>query len=99
EANEAAIKLARYYGHQRGNAFPHIIVMDSSWHGRTLGTLAATGSEKARQGFGPLPGGFPQVPYNDLEAVRRAGEAEPRVVAVLLEVLQGEGGIRPSDAA
>lgn len=99
EANEAAIKLARYYGHQQGNEFPHIIVMDSSWHGRTLGTLAATGSDKARKGFGPLPGGFPQVPYNDLEAVRRAGDAEPRVVAVLLEVLQGEGGIRPSDAA
>ena len=99
EANEAAIKVARYYGHKRGNDFPHIIVMDSSWHGRTLGTLAATGSEKARKGFGPLPGGFPQVPYNDLDAVRRVGDEEPRVVAVLLEVLQGEGGIRPSDAA
>ncbi len=99
EANEAAIKVARYYGHKQGNEFPHIIVMESSWHGRTLGTLAATGSEKARKGFGPLPGGFPQVPYNDLEAVRRAGDAEPRTVAVLLEVLQGEGGIRPSDAA
>ncbi|MEI2414907.1 aspartate aminotransferase family protein [Orrella sp. JC864] len=99
EANEAAIKAARYFGHKQGNEFPHIIVMESSWHGRTLGTLAATGSDKARAGFGPLPGGFPQVPYNDLDAVRRAGDAEPRVVAVLLEVLQGEGGIRPSDAA
>jgi len=99
EANEAAIKLARYYGHQRGNDYPHIITMDSSWHGRTLATLAATGSEKARKGFEPLPGGFVQVRYNDLDAVRGAGDAEPRVVAVLLEVLQGEGGIRPSDQA
>lgn len=97
EANEAAIKLARYYGHQRGNDLPHIISMDSSWHGRTLGTLAATGSEKARKGFEPLPAGFIQVPYNSLDAVRRAGDDEPRTVAVLLEVLQGEGGIRPSD--
>jgi acetylornithine aminotransferase len=72
--------------------------MDSSWHGRTLATLAATGSDKARKGFEPLPTGFIQVPYNDLAAVRAAGDAEPRVAAVLLEALQGEGGIRPSDA-
>ncbi|MNY18046.1 Acetylornithine aminotransferase [compost metagenome] len=71
--------------------------MDSSWHGRTLATLAATGSEKARKGFEPLPSGFVQVPYNNLDAVRAAGDAEPRTAAVLLEVLQGEGGIRPSD--
>ena len=99
EANEAAIKLARYYAYQRGNSHAHIITMDSSWHGRTLGTLAATGSDKARKGFGPLPEGFIQVPYNQLDAVRAAGDAEPRTVAVLLEVLQGEGGIRPSDIA
>jgi len=99
EAAETAIKLARLYGHKRGNDFPHIVTMDSSWHGRTLGALAATGSEKARQGFGPMLEGFVQVPYNDLAAVAQAGEREPRVVAVLLEVLQGEGGIRPGDAA
>ena len=73
--------------------------MDSSWHGRTLATLAATGSDKARKGFEPLPSGFIQVPHNNLEAVRAAGDAEPRTTAVLLEVLQGEGGIRPSDIA
>ncbi len=99
EANEAAIKLARYYGYKKGNDLPTIITMESSWHGRTLGTLAATDSEKARTGFGPLPEGFVKVKYNDLEAVRNAGDKEPRVVAVLLEVLQGEGGIRPSDIA
>ncbi|AZY50926.1 acetylornithine transaminase [Bordetella avium] len=97
EANEAAIKLARYYAWQQGNTHAHIITMESSWHGRTLGTLAATGSEKARKGFEPLPTGFIQVPYNDLNAVREAGDREGRVAAVLLEVLQGEGGIRPSD--
>lgn len=99
EANEAAIKLARYYAYQRGNSHAHIITMDSSWHGRTLATLAATGSDKARRGFEPLPSGFIQVPYNDAAAIRAAGDAEPRVAAVLLEALQGEGGIRPSDAA
>jgi len=97
EANEAAIKLARYYGYKKGNDLPTIITMESSWHGRTIGTLAATDSEKARTGFGPLPGGFIKVPYNDIAAIKAAGDAEPRVVAVLLEVLQGEGGIRPID--
>ena len=97
EANEAAIKLARYYGYKKGNDLPTIITMESSWHGRTIGTLAATDSEKARTGFGPLPGGFIKVAYNDLAAIKAAGDAEPRVVAVLLEVLQGEGGIRPTD--
>ena len=97
EANEAAIKLARYYGYKKGNDLPTIITMESSWHGRTIGTLAATDSEKARTGFGPLPGGFVKVAYNNLDAIKAAGDAEPRVVAVLLEVLQGEGGIRPSD--
>ena len=97
EANEAAIKLARYYGYKKGNDLPTIITMESSWHGRTIGTLAATDSDKARTGFGPLPGGFVKVAYNNLDAIKAAGDAEPRVVAVLLEVLQGEGGIRPSD--
>ncbi|HBI84007.1 MAG TPA: aspartate aminotransferase family protein [Alcaligenaceae bacterium] len=99
EANEAAIKLARYFGHKKGNEMPHIITMESSWHGRTLGTLAATDSEKARKGFGPLPEGFIKVAYNNLQAIKDAGDKESRVVAVLLEVLQGEGGIRPSDIA
>ncbi|KAG1533489.1 hypothetical protein G6F50_015863 [Rhizopus delemar] len=75
EANEAAIKLARYYAYQRGNKHAHIITMDSSWHGRTLATLAATGSDKARKGFEPLPTGFIQVAYNNIDAVRAAGEA------------------------
>ena len=99
EANEGAIKLARLYGHLKGVEVPTIISMDSSWHGRTLGTLAATGSEKARQGFGPYPAGFMQVTYNDLDAVTQAGNDCPDVVAILVEVLQGEGGIRPSDLA
>ncbi len=97
EANEAAIKLARLYGYKKGNDLPTIITMESSWHGRTIGTLAATDSDKARKGFGPLPEGFIKVAYNNLEAIIEAGDREPRVVAVLLEVLQGEGGIRPSD--
>lgn len=97
EANEGAIKLARLYGHLKGVKVPTIITMDSSWHGRTLGTLAATGSEKARQGFEPLPEGFVQVTYNKLDAIKEAAAQCPDVVAVLVEVLQGEGGIRPSD--
>ena len=86
EANEAAIKLARLYGYNKGNDLPTIITMESSWHGRTIGTLAATDSDKARKGFGPLPGGFIKVTYNDLDAIRQAAEREPRVVAVLLVV-------------
>ena len=97
EANEGAIKVARLYGHLKGIKVPTIITMDSSWHGRTLGTLAATGSEKAREGFGPFPDGFIQVTYNNIEAVVSAGDQCPDVVAVMIEVLQGEGGIRPSD--
>lgn len=99
EANEAAIKLARLYGYKKGNDLPTIITMESSWHGRTLGTLAATDSDKARKGFGPLPEGFIKVAYNNLDAIVEAAEREPRVVAVLLEVLQGEGGIRPTDVS
>jgi acetylornithine/N-succinyldiaminopimelate aminotransferase len=97
EANEGAIKVARLYGHLKGIKIPTIITMDSSWHGRTIGTLAATGSEKAKEGFGPLPAGFIQVTYNDLDAVKNAAKDCPDVVAVMIEVLQGEGGIRPSD--
>lgn len=97
EANEGAIKLARMFGYNKGIKTPTIISMESSWHGRTIGTLAATGSDKARQGFGPLPAGFMQVRYNSIEAIEKAAADCPDVVAILLEVLQGEGGIRPSD--
>lgn len=98
EANEGALKLVRMYGHKHGNPEAQTIVMEHAWHGRTLATLAATGSEKARKGFEPLPSGFIRVPYNDIGAVERAAAADPRVQAVWLEVLQGEGGIRVADA-
>ncbi len=98
EANEGALKLVRMYGHQHGNPEAQTIVMEHAWHGRTLATLAATGSEKARKGFDPLPSGFIRVPYNDVAAVEKAAAADPRVQAVWLEVLQGEGGIRVADA-
>lgn len=97
EANECAIKLARLHGHQRGIENAQIVVMEKAWHGRTLATLSATGSRKAQAGFEPLMGGFIRVPYNDLEAVERVA-ANPSIVAVLMEVLQGEGGINVADA-
>jgi len=97
EANECAIKIARLYGHQRGIEEPAIIVMEKAWHGRTLATLSATGSRKAQAGFEPLMGGFIRVPYNDAAAVERIAE-NPSVVAILMEVLQGEGGIHVADA-
>ncbi len=96
EANECAIKIARLHGHQRGIENPSIVVMEKAWHGRTLATLSATGSRKAQAGFEPLMGGFLRVPYNDLGAIERLSE-HPSVVAVLLEVLQGEGGILVAD--
>ncbi len=98
EANECAIKLARFYGHQRGIANPQIIVMERAWHGRTLATLAATGSRKAQAGFEPLVTGFIRVPYNDIEAIRAIAQHNKDVVAVLTEVVQGEGGIVPARA-
>ena len=97
EANECAIKIARLYGHQRGVDEPAIVVMEKAWHGRTLATLSATGSRKAQAGFEPLMGGFIRVPYNDAAAVERIAE-NPAIVAVLMEVLQGEGGIHVADA-
>ncbi len=99
EANEAAIKLARLYGHQRGIETPAIIVMEKAWHGRTIATLSATGSRKAQAGFEPLLAGFVRVPYNDLEAVRAVAEHHRNIVAVLLEPIQGEGGINVADIA
>jgi acetylornithine aminotransferase len=98
EANEAAIKLARLYGHQRKILNPAIIVMEGSFHGRTLATLTATGNRKVQAGFEPLVRGFRRVPYNDLEAVRQVGENDADVVAVLVEPIQGEGGIQMPDA-
>jgi len=97
EANEGALKLVRLYGHKHGNPAAQTLVMEHAWHGRTLATLAATGSEKARKGFDPLPTGFIRVPYNNLAAVEQAAAADPRIQAVWLEVLQGEGGIRVAD--
>ena len=93
EANECAIKIARLYGHHRGIDNPQIIVMEKAWHGRTLATLAATGSRKAQAGFEPLVTGFIRVPYNDIDAIRQVASNNQDVVAVLSEVLQGEGGI------
>lgn len=93
EANEAAIKLARFYGHQKGVDSPAIIVMEKAFHGRTLATLSATGNRKAQAGFEPLVSGFVRVPYNDLEAIRAVAQHNKNVVAVLLEMVQGEGGI------
>ena len=97
EANEGALKLVRLYGHKNGEPEAQTIVMERAWHGRTLATLAATASDKARKGFEPLPSGFIRVPYNDIGAVERAAAADARVRAVWLEVLQGEGGIQVAD--
>ncbi|MEX0449484.1 acetylornithine transaminase [Spiribacter sp. 221] len=96
EANEAAIKLARLYGHAQGIEAPEIIVAENAFHGRTLGALTATGNRKAQTGFGPLPEGFVRVPYNDPHAV--AAAASERTVAVFVEPIQGEGGIVIPDA-
>ncbi|OYY79861.1 MAG: aspartate aminotransferase family protein, partial [Hydrogenophilales bacterium 16-62-9] len=93
EANEAAIKLARLYGHGKGIEVPTIIVMEKSFHGRTMATLTASGSRKIQAGFEPLLSGFARVPFNDIEAIRQVGEHNKSVVAVLVEVVQGEGGI------
>jgi len=93
EANEAAIKLARKYGYEQGIDNPAIIVMEKSFHGRTLATLSATGNAKIQQGFAPLVEGFVRVPYNDINAIEQAVELYKNVVAVLVEPIQGEGGV------
>jgi acetylornithine/N-succinyldiaminopimelate aminotransferase len=98
EANEAAIKLARLYGHQQNILTPGIIVTEGSFHGRTLATLSATGNRKIQAGFEPLVQGFHRVPYNDLEAVRQVGERSKEIVAVLVEPITGEGGVSIPDA-
>ena len=97
EANEAAIKLARMYGHKREIESPVVIVMEKAFHGRTLATLSATGNRKVQAGFEPLVSGFVRVPYNDLEAIRHVAQHNSSVVAVLVEPIQGEGGIRTLD--
>ena len=93
EANEAAIKLARLHGHKQGIEAPAIIVMEQAFHGRTIATLTATGSRKVQAGFEPLLSGFVRVPFDDLEAVRLVAASNRNVVAVLVELIQGEGGI------
>ena len=98
EANEAAIKLARLHGHKRGIKEPAIIVMDGSFHGRTLATLTATGNRKVQAGFEPLVKGFIRVPFNDLDALCAVADNSDNVVAVLVEPIQGEGGIRIPDS-
>jgi acetylornithine/N-succinyldiaminopimelate aminotransferase len=93
EANEAAIKLARFYGHKKGIETPTIIVMEKAFHGRTMATLSATGNRKAQAGFEPLVSGFVRVPCDDLVAIKSVAEHNQNIVAVMLEIIQGEGGI------
>lgn len=98
EANEASIKLARLYGHQKGVESPEIIVMEQSFHGRTMATLSATGNRKAQAGFEPLVSGFVRVPYDNIDAVKQVASRKNNVVAILVEPVQGEGGINiPKD--
>lgn len=96
EANEAAIKIARKYGHDRGIDLPEIVVYEHAFHGRSLATLSATGNVKVQKGFEPLVPGFVRVPLNDIAALERVAAERPNVVAVFLEAIQGEGGIQPA---
>jgi acetylornithine aminotransferase len=93
EANEAALKLARKFGHDRGIERPEIVVYENAFHGRSIATLSATGNPKVQAGFGPLVEGFIRVPLNDISRLRQATEGNPNVVAVFFEAIQGEGGI------
>ncbi|MET0023891.1 MAG: aspartate aminotransferase family protein [Sedimenticola sp.] len=97
EANEAAIKLARLYGHNKGVDNPVIVVTENSFHGRTLATLSATGNRKVQAGFEPLVKGFARIPYGDIDSLLQVAENTPNVVAVLVEPVQGEGGINIPD--
>jgi acetylornithine/N-succinyldiaminopimelate aminotransferase len=95
EANEAALKLARKFGHDKGVERPEIVVYEKAFHGRSIATLSATGNEKIQKGFGPLVGGFIRVPVNNIEALKKATEGNKNVVAVFFEAIQGEGGVNP----
>jgi len=95
EANEAALKLARKFGHDKGIERPEIVVYEAAFHGRSIATLSATGNPKVQAGFGPLVEGFIRVPLNDIGALKKATEGNPNVVAVFFETIQGEGGINP----
>jgi len=96
EANEAALKIARKYGHERGIARPEVVVYERAFHGRSIATLSATGNDKVQKGFEPLVEGFVRVPLNDVAALERVAAERPDVVAVFLEAIQGEGGIQPA---
>jgi acetylornithine/N-succinyldiaminopimelate aminotransferase len=96
EANEAAIKIARKFGYDKGVSNPEIIVYEKAFHGRSLATLSATGNEKVQKGFAPLVPGFVRVPLNDVAAIERAAQAHPNITAIFLEAIQGEGGINPA---
>jgi len=98
EANEAAIKLARKFGHDKGIERPQIVVYEKAFHGRSIATLSATGNARIQAGFGPLVEGFLRVPINDIAALRQATDGNPDVVAVFMEAIQGEGGINPMQA-
>ena len=98
EANEAALKLARKYGHDKGIAKPQIVVYEKAFHGRSIATLSATGNPKVQAGFGPLVEGFIRVPLNDIDALKKATVGNPNVVAVFFETIQGEGGVNPMRA-
>lgn len=98
EANEAALKLARKFGHDKGIERPEIVVYEKAFHGRSIATLSATGNVKVQAGFGPLVEGFIRVPLNDVAALETATAGNPNVVAVFFEAIQGEGGINPMDA-
>ena len=96
EANEAALKLARKFGHDKGIEKPEIVVYEKAFHGRSIATLSATGNEKVQKGFGPLVEGFIRVPLNDIESLKKATDGNSNVVAVFLETIQGEGGVNPT---
>jgi acetylornithine/N-succinyldiaminopimelate aminotransferase len=98
EANEAAIKLARLYGHSKGVKKPTIVVLENAFHGRTLATLTATGNRKIQAGFEPLVAGFTRAPLNDLDAIKHIAANNTDVVAVLMEPIQGEGGVNPASS-
>ena len=98
EANEAALKLARKFGHDKGIARPQVVVYEKAFHGRSIATLSATGNPKVQKGFEPLVEGFIRVPLNDIQALQAATAGNPDVVAVFFETIQGEGGVNPARA-